>query len=283
MRCLLEKPGCSVIRHRICFHRTRQIILQLPQIVWSSANRCHQGNWDTWPASKRYPHFGGGSVHCAQKYWHPVRVHKGSTLPCTTNENRTVVFQFKNGETIALAKTPMEKISNGMKFGGRQLLLRLILAWTVHKPQGITLQRAVIDCRMKFWEHGQLYVALSGVNCPSDLCILLSDDMDDLTIGPAVDVDVVQIRETVQSSRPLPIPQNSPGHNVESGITSIWCNFIRRIPLPPGLLRRPRGSNSLCSQSWSWRYWNIWSVPGWYTSQCSDHVMNPWAPTDASI
>jgi hypothetical protein len=43
--------------------------------------------------------------------------------------------------------------------------------------------------------------------------------MDDLTIHLAV--DVIQILETVQSSRLRPIPQNSHGHNVESGIASI--------------------------------------------------------------
>jgi hypothetical protein len=33
-------------------------------------------------------------------------------------ENRTVVFQFKNGETMALMEIPREKTSNGMKFIG---------------------------------------------------------------------------------------------------------------------------------------------------------------------
>jgi hypothetical protein len=64
-------------------------------------------------------------------------------------------------------------------------------------------------------------VALSGVKNPGDLCILLPDDMDDFIIRPAVDHDVVQILETMQSSRPLPIPQISAGDNVESGIASI--------------------------------------------------------------
>jgi hypothetical protein len=74
---------------------------------------------------------------------------------------------------------------------------------------------------MKFWEDGQLDVALSGVMSPYNLCILLHDDMDEVTIRPAVDVDVIQILETMQSSRPLPIHQNSPGDNVESGIASV--------------------------------------------------------------
>jgi hypothetical protein len=45
--------------------------------------------------------------------------------------------------------------------------------------------------------------------------------MEDFTIRPAVNVDVAQILEAMQSSRPRPIPQISLGDNVESGIGSI--------------------------------------------------------------
>jgi hypothetical protein len=51
---------------------------------------------------------------------------------------------------MAVTKTPMEKNINGMKFIRHQLLLRLILAGTVPESQGMTLQRTVIDRRMKF-------------------------------------------------------------------------------------------------------------------------------------
>jgi hypothetical protein len=102
------------------------------------------------PLNDIYIHFGGGSVHFAQKYWDPVRVHKESTLSCNTNEKPNSGFQFKNGETMALTKTPMEKILKRMKFIRRQLLLPLISAGTVHRSQGMMLQRAVIDRRMKF-------------------------------------------------------------------------------------------------------------------------------------
>jgi hypothetical protein len=94
--------------------------------------------------------FWRGSVHFAQKYWHPVRDHKKSTLLRNPNGNRTVFYQFKNGENMALTKTSTEKTSNGMNCIGRQLLLQLIFAGTVHRSQGMTLQRAVIDCRVEF-------------------------------------------------------------------------------------------------------------------------------------
>jgi hypothetical protein len=71
----------------------------------------------------------------------------------------------------------------------------------------MTLQRAVIDYRTKFWQHGQLFVALSRAKSPVDLCILLPDDTDDFIIRPPVDLNVVQILETMESSRALPIPK----------------------------------------------------------------------------
>jgi hypothetical protein len=64
-------------------------------------------------------------------------------------------------------------------------------------------------------------MALSGVKSPGDFWILLRDDMDDFTVRPAEEVDVVQILEVIQSSRPLPIPQISPGDNFDSDIASI--------------------------------------------------------------
>jgi hypothetical protein len=64
-------------------------------------------------------------------------------------------------------------------------------------------------------------VALSRVKSPVDPGILLPDDMDDFIIRQPVDLDVVQILETMKSSRSLPIPQISPGDNVQSGVSSI--------------------------------------------------------------
>jgi hypothetical protein len=84
-------------------------------------------------------------------------------------------------------------------------------------------------------ENGQLYVALSRVKSPVDLYILLPDDMDDFTIRPPVDLYVVQILETMESSRALPIPQISPRDNVEPGVGSIDpfdATLAKEFPCP---------------------------------------------------
>jgi hypothetical protein len=62
----------------------------------------------------------------------------------------------------------MGKVSNGMKFAGWQVPLRLIFAGTVHRSQDMTLHKAVIDLRTEFWEHGQLCVTFSNVRNPEN-------------------------------------------------------------------------------------------------------------------
>jgi hypothetical protein len=203
----MEDPGGSVIRHHICFHPIHQTIIQLPRIAWSSVNRFHQEDWYIWLAFKQYTYLEGDLFVMS------INIDTRSGLvknrPCRVIQikNRRVVFPFEDGETRALTRVPMEKTSNGMKCIRYQLPLWLIFAGTVHRSQVMTFQRAIIDYRTKFWEHGQLYVALSQIKSPIDLCILLPDDMNDFTIPPPVGLDVVQILETMESSRGLLNPK----------------------------------------------------------------------------
>jgi hypothetical protein len=167
---------------------------------------------------------------------------KGRRCHAIQIKSQTAVFQFEDGETRALMRIPMEETSNGMKFIQCQLSLRLFFAGTVHRSQGMTLQRAVIDDHTKFWEHGQLYMVISRVKSPVNLCIVLPDDMDDFTIRPPVDPDVIQSLETMESSRALRIPQISPGDNVESGVGSIDpsdATLAKELPCPDDYVDAP--------------------------------------------
>jgi hypothetical protein len=76
-------------------------------------------------------------------------------------------------------------------------------------------------------------VTVSRVKSSDDLCVLLQDDMDNFTIHPTVNLDVVEILSTMQSSRPLPIPKISPGDDVESGIASIRPSDVRHSSSRP--------------------------------------------------
>jgi hypothetical protein len=99
----------------------------------------------------------------------------------------TVVVQLDNGQEVTFPRIPMEKESNGLKFVRWQIPLRSVFAGTVHRCQGMTLGRAVVDLPTQFWEQGQLYVALSRVRPPVDLRVLLPEDMTDFTIKPRMD------------------------------------------------------------------------------------------------
>jgi hypothetical protein len=85
-------------------------------------------------------------------------------------------------------------------------------------------------------------MTLSRVKSRIYLCILLHDDMGDFIICPPVNLDFVQILETMESSRALPISQISPGDNVESGVGSIDpsdATLAKELPCPDEYVNTP--------------------------------------------
>ncbi|MBN2566265.1 MAG: AAA family ATPase [Candidatus Eisenbacteria bacterium] len=74
------------------------------------------------------------------------------------------------------------------KVVGRYSQLPLMLAWavTIHKAQGKTLSRAVVDLGARAFASGQVYVALSRVRALSDLRLLRPIREDDVRCDPLV-------------------------------------------------------------------------------------------------
>jgi hypothetical protein len=143
---------------------------------------------------------------------------KGRRCWIVNANRRVVVIRLDTGEEITLPRIPMEKVSNGMKFARWQVPLKLIFAGTVHRSQGMTLTKVVIDLRSGFWEHGQLYVALSRVRNPANMCILLPDSSDE--ISPIDRWDV-----------PLHVPVNPEVVDIVSNIASNEVMDGQEIPI----------------------------------------------------
>jgi hypothetical protein len=94
---------------------------------------------------------------------------------------RVAVTRPTSGEELTLSRIPIGKRANGLKFAGWQVPFSLIFAGTVHRSQNMALHKAVIDFRTEFWEHDRLYVALSKVRNPENLCVLLPESFDDIS------------------------------------------------------------------------------------------------------
>jgi hypothetical protein len=113
--------------------------------------------------------------------------------------NRALVVAFGPETEYTFGAIRMDKKVNGVEFVRWQVPFRLMYGGTVHRSQGMTLDRAVMDCRTKFWEHGQLYVARFRVRSPRGLCVLLPPGMMNEEIAGPVDERVVAIVESMGS------------------------------------------------------------------------------------
>jgi hypothetical protein len=146
---------------------------------------------------------------------------KGRRCTVVDLRNRTAVLRFDDGHERTLRRMCLHKTSCGISFNRWQIPIRLVFAGTVHRSHGMTLGRVVIDCRSRFWEPGRLYVAWSRVKDPSNICVLLPPDLDDLTIRPFVDPAVVALLDSLESrseyspQEQISATQTEPQHSQE--------------------------------------------------------------------
>ena len=85
----------------------------------------------------------------------------------------TVLFDHYSGPTLSDGTVPITPLRRSLSSSGSscsrfQLPLKLAWAMTIHKSQGVTLDKAVIDVGKEFCA-GLMFVAISRVRCLDDL------------------------------------------------------------------------------------------------------------------
>lgn len=85
-----------------------------------------------------------------------------------------------NGQNTLHTSIPIRPVESEFLYHGCRVIrtkFPLILAWacTVHKVQGISLDKAVIDLGSSIFEYGMAYVALSRIRTISGLILIKFD------------------------------------------------------------------------------------------------------------
>jgi len=102
------------------------------------------------------------------------------------DSDRSPVVKFTDGSSRIVSKEKFI-ISLGGAVVAQRIQLPLTLAWgmSVHKSQGITVDRAIVDLKHAF-EFGQAYVALSRVRSFSGLSLKHPLSMTQIKVCPEV-------------------------------------------------------------------------------------------------
>jgi hypothetical protein len=97
-----------------------------------------------------------------------------------SDSGRAIKIQLTSGKILWLPRIIFPSIASSIKFNRRQVPLKFAFASSVHRAQGMTLNCVVIDMRSRMWEHSQLYVTMTRVRDPKNLCLYLpkSDEPD---------------------------------------------------------------------------------------------------------
>lgn len=82
----------------------------------------------------------------------------------------------REGSTYTLNRIKFQFSFHGVSITRKQFPVRLAFSGTVHKSQGQTLDKIVVDLRSPFFSAGQLYVALSQVRRAQDVLLLHNEE-----------------------------------------------------------------------------------------------------------
>ena len=104
--------------------------------------------------------------------------YKHGTAPPRLPVAVTVKFDSYSGPTLNDGTVPITPISRmwftaGVSCSRQQLSLKLVWAITIHKAQGLTLDKVVIDVVKKEFSSGLTFVACSRVRHMQDLLFAL--------------------------------------------------------------------------------------------------------------
>ncbi len=134
-----------------------------------------------------------------------------------------VTVKLDNGNEYCLNRMYTNGCYSGVQFTRFQFPLKLSFSSTVHRAQGMTLSKVLVDLNSEFWEHGQLNVALSRVKDPSNLGILLPPESDG-TISNIIDPFIVSVVKNIE--------QNTSHYNVDDLVPYLmnYTQWSKNIP-----------------------------------------------------